>query len=1277
MSDCQENKNEHRLVREGTTQGERFSAALDPASAPVDERGVEQGIAYARAYAKFLQYYDAGNNKAGDWQPFFSKDVSALLAIMAIQDVEKYRANIKKYLGTLEKEIIKNEKKQKIEIKELDKKNLGKLFSCIGMLARQLDILKEGLPKEYPLKGILHNVITNRLSAEFKNLICCHRQLFDDKFCPLQNVVPSFKVIQSEANIGFADLLEQYEFSTDWVIRKEPENEAEPEQKDEERSWRAYLRDLYDPKKLKCSDKSKPDKFYNEIKLISNHFLKVYARTVTEARQAFGKSLKWDRHDLHYTLFLAFLRLLEHARNEMNTLTGKHLDFYYRDILRFKEKEIVPPKAHILVELAKKVPSHLIKAGELFKAGKDELGKDVFFASVRNFVANRAQVAELKTVYRHGDEPITEEGHPNKHNGRLYASSVANSADGVGGELITEDKSWHPFFNKIYKGRELSKIEMPKAEVGFAIASHYLWMAGGTRTVTLSFTSTDGTAWDANFQQNKDVLCFFTGPEGWIAGEIEKSEEANALQVKLSGSDPAVVPYSAKIHKDYFENHLLNLKTDSPVLLVKLNHQDEEKYSYDALEDLKFNKIDLAVKVENLKPLIVSNDFGPVDTSKPFQPFGGYPVEGSALTIGLKEVFQQEKIKYIKADIIWQGKDAKIYPKDNNDKRVEIEYLQNGSWYKYDSIKKEDGSTEGDGNKVSLVKASNNLLEDHISLFGDSYTKEEKIISPYIGNSSFEEQEYISSSSVNGFVRIKLNEDFGQKEYENAILGCAVDEGTQKKTPIKVSNCINVLLPQRPEGPSITELTIGYETEPQEITINPDEDANPPQASFFHVAPFGCAEQYLPDSDTSSKDIDLLPHLALPLEEEDLPPGRDAVPEAAEFYIGITDLKPPQNLSLLFQVADGTANPKKIKPKQHIQWSCLGKNEWIDFPQNTVEDNTNGLITSGIINFSMPREATDDNTLLPAEKHWIRAVVKSAPDAVCRLRMVAAQALKVQFVDKENDPNFSAKTLPKESISKLARPSAAIKKITQPFPSYGGRGKEDSKAFYTRVSERLRHKDRAITLWDYERLVLEAFPEVHKVKCLNHTRPKTNQDSDKQNYNEMAPGHVTVVVIADEEHHSLPDPLRPNVSLGLLEKIKQFLKERCPSLSELYVVNPTFEEVHAEFRVKFHNGFDQTYYKNMLQESLIRFLSPWAFPGGGSPSFGGKIYRSALINFVEEQHYVDYVTCFSLNGNNDQPEIKGESAGSILVSAPPSGHNIHVITAAEEESLDKQNSCDK
>ena len=67
------------------------------------------------------------------------------------------------------------------------------------------------------------------------------------------------------------------------------------------------------------------------------------------------------------------------------------------------------------------------------------------------------------------------------HNGRLFASPVANSDDGLGAPLTSADGSWHPFFNKIYVDGALAEIRMPKAEIGFAIASHYLLMAEGSR----------------------------------------------------------------------------------------------------------------------------------------------------------------------------------------------------------------------------------------------------------------------------------------------------------------------------------------------------------------------------------------------------------------------------------------------------------------------------------------------------------------------------------------------------------------------------------------------------------------------------------------------------------------------------------------------------------------------------------------------------------------------------------------------------------------------------
>ncbi len=400
----------------------------------------------------------------------------------------------------------------------------------------------------------------------------------------------------------------------------------------------------------------------------------------------------------------------------------------------------------------------------------------------------------------------------------------------------------------------------------------------------------------------------------------------------------------------------------------------------------------------------------------------------------------------------------------------------------------------------------------------------------------------------------------------------------------------------------------------------------------------------------------------------------------AEFYIGITGLAPPQTLSLLFEVVDGTANPLAKKPVPHIYWSYLRDNEWTAFAESEVEDQTDALLNSGIITFDMPREATADNSLLPSGMHWIRAAVTAESDAVCRLLLVAASAFTATFKDQGNDPAFAAKVLPPGTITKLARPDAAIKSISQPFPSFGGRGQEPSSAFYTRVSERLRHKDRAIALWDYERLVLEAFPEIYQVKCLNHTQ----YEPDEGIYRELAAGHVTVVTIPNLQASAQRDPLRPYTSLGILEKIGEFLRGRLSCFINLHVKNPLFEEIRVAFKVRLSEGSDESFYVKKLQEDITRFLSPWAFAEGGHPSFGGKIYKSEVINFAEDLPYVDYLTDVQLfhifldeenvQQTKEKNEVEGSTAVSLLVSAKK--HLITPIHPAESENSGEKCACE-
>jgi hypothetical protein len=145
--------------------------------------------------------------------------------------------------------------------------------------------------------------------------------------------------------------------------------------------------------------------------------------------------------------------------------------------------------------------------------------------------------------------------------------------------------------------------------------------------------------------------------------------------------------------------------------------------------------------------------------------------------------------------------------------------------------------------------------------------------------------------------------------------------------------------------------------------------------------------------------------------------------------------------------------------------------------------------------------------------------------------------------------------------------------------------------------------------------------------------------------------------------------LQPATSLALLEEISNFLRARLSCFVTLHVRNPEFEKIRADFRVCLAAP-DETYYKKQLQKDITRFLSPWAFSDGGSPSFGSKIYKSGLIKFVEKLRYVDFVTDFKLyhilSSDNDEPRLVDEAveasrAVSILVSAKEHEHIIEAI----------------
>ncbi|MFN8303908.1 MAG: baseplate J/gp47 family protein [Saprospiraceae bacterium] len=386
-------------------------------------------------------------------------------------------------------------------------------------------------------------------------------------------------------------------------------------------------------------------------------------------------------------------------------------------------------------------------------------------------------------------------------------------------------------------------------------------------------------------------------------------------------------------------------------------------------------------------------------------------------------------------------------------------------------------------------------------------------------------------------------------------------------------------------------------------------------------------------------------------------------PAEGTLYIGLKNLTPGSNLNLLFQLAEASADSEVEKAR--IAWQYLSNNEWRDLREGfeILDDGTKGLTASGIVKIAVPPDITNgpENTLLPRGLHWIKVAAPANTRAVCETIGVHTQAVRATFaLTPQHDPARSATPLPAGSLAKLRVADANVKKVGQPYESFGGREAEDTgaskAAFYQRAAERLRHKGRAINAFDYERIVLDAFPEVYKVKCIPHDMAlgaaRHHQDL------EWAPGFVTLVVIPDLTRLKAGENITPRVPISLLESIEEEVCRRSSPFARIRVFNPRYEGIHVNIEVVLLKNLDQKYYEAQLQKDIAHFLAPWYLGDNEKLRFGQAVYYSDLLKFVESLPYVDFVTSLLMSHESKgtpkdaefQAIIEPLSARSILTA---------------------------
>jgi hypothetical protein len=1234
---CSDNKNP--LQPGGTSQLQRNLPGLQPGYVQVEERDVADWVVFASAFAKYLNYFDKTNKTIGDWQPFFNSDISAILASAAVQNISLYQQTIKEQFALLKTDAFAGDDNKL-------KETLASLFAALLSLTKAIDEYFKRLPDSAEYKPILHRLVISKFQPALQRLLAYYKGAVAENLL-IEADIPDWKVFNME--VVKASSIVAAGLSSVWIKGNT--------------DWLTYYNSIGTDTGIYTGTN-----VYQKINHAANHnlftsvfdqFLMSYARLIKDSEDMLMRTLSlYSQHPPHYALFLAFLRLFRYAKEHINSITHRHLDFYYKEVLRLLPKQAEANHVHVIIELAKHVNEYLLPKGSLFKAGKDSGGKEVLYSLDNDVVFTTAKVAALKAVYKAGPNDNTpSNGVTINNNNRIFAAPIINSADGLGKEIKTINKEWHPFVNKSYADGQLVSIDMPKAAVGFAIASPYLFLNEGQRIINVKLVAASGSA---SFPASMQLECYLTHEKGWYrtadpvtsSSVTTEGSTAKLISITLPGDAPAITNYGPKVHGG-------NFTTTYPVLKLVIKNDDNASYTYGSLVDILITKIEIEVRVgvdnndslNNLgvKNLLLSNDNGALDPAKPFNPFGISPKAGASFIIGNEEVFKKKnalvKLKaewadlpsnYI--DIDYEAGSTEVgdkYPK------AKVRYLANGIWKTIDTGINIFNNAYADVSfpaNFQLLNYNNN----------EAFAPYDEVYTPY------------NIKSKRGFLKLTLNNSFNYEAFDKDTIQYNIDKAWGR-------TATDPGVP--PYVPKMAAISLHYKAATiVDLASSNKSKFDNREIQFYHLHPFGEAEQHklLNDSTTQA----LLPQLSYTNNET-----------AGEFYIGIENLGADESVNILFQVLEGSTDPLLDKPEEHVRWSYLANNLWINFKKEDINDQTKQLIQSGIVTFVLPSDVTSINTLLPPGFVWLRATVNVMAQAVCKLLSVQAQAAVVTFVNNNNAPGFSDSALPAMVISKLKQPVSSIKKIAQPYSSFGGRKAETSPEFYTRVSERLRHKSRAISIWDYEHLVLQQFPSIHKVKCLNHTRFIGND------YNEVAPGHVTIVTVPNLENRNDVNPLRPFTNEDVLAEIEAYLKKKISCHVQLNVRHPLFEEIMMAFDLKLVEGLPFKFYHDLLQQEITEFLTPWAFGKAKDVAFGGLIHKSTMINFIEERSYVEYITNVKMYHITD-PEspvvlkdvetVIASTARSILVSVTASKHIIAEIvevpvSIAEEDCVDEWN----
>ena len=984
-----------------------------------------------------------------------------------------------------------------------------------------------------------------------------------------------------------------------------------------------------------------------QVVLISNKLYENIYKITIRSEKSIEKSLTSNSsNNAHIGLLFTFLELFKNLQIDINKVTKKHLDYYFKNILKQSKLDLEKIKTFINIEIDENINKLILGDDNLIIAGQYDDGENIFFKMNDSISLNNAKISSLMTIYTSRNKMFEY-----KSSFRLISSVFSKYIAKNNGEVeaFNENEKTFSTFGKDQNLLTYDERTMENADIGFIISSPILKLSESDRKIAIDFyfeidsmkRLSDLIIDISNLSDFNEEEIFYrifsdgfeieyTTDLGWESIDnyefnmpTDWTDAKLSLEIKLDKLKPSFHNYNIDLH---------NLKVDTENPVIKVNLRQNQFYnSFSFLNKMILNKIDINVYCESLKKMNVFRDGELISIDSDFEIFGPTAKQKSKLFIACEELFNKKIQNF---EIKWDF---------TNLNEIEYDLKKNYELYNYnirnDSFKIKLSAlsdfnyfNHSDKDLIfNLFNFKKNLLED------EKIIKVEKMsslkVNPNYSLNSGEINDF-SNDLQTGIIRIELIEPkigFGFDQYPK-IYAKQIANNTDKK--IENTEPIN-----EPFSPKISNISINYNAKTSMIfkesdRIENDYDEN---NSFFLISPTGIEKTFSKESVKNSIVYDLA--------------------SEGELIIGFENSESIENLNLLFEIKKNENTDYQFSKK--VEWYYSSFETWKKLDtENILSDGTTNLVKTGILCLKLPTDFSDQNIFLDDNKFYIKAVSKDKADQFGLIKSIRTNAVSISEIKSKKIDN-KVEQLKENSVEGFENRVDGVISVNQPIGSPKIKLVESDMEFYRRISQLLRHKKRPVNKVDIEIFLLDKFNWLSHVKCYNN-----NSNS------------IKILCLKKIERDDNIEEVK--LSAAEISDVKNYLKNYTSPFINFDITSPIFEDLWIKCKIIFSNNSAGNNIER-LNKDLLDFICPWKNIDSNKKIIT-KLKKINIVNFIKGREYVKFITGFSIihlkkfedgsieaydsaRSSDESDFIESGSERSIIV--PRDNSLIHVISKKE------------